>query len=133
MEKAIKENNFISAVIYIHNCEDTIYEFLKMLDTNFEKHYKQYELICVNDCSSDESINEIKKYSKEAKGSITILNMSFYQGLELSMNAGRCLAIGDFVYEFDIPIKIYSFDTIYSLYTRSLGGYDIVTVSPQKK
>lgn len=132
MEKLIKESNFISAVIYVYNCEDTIYEFLKMLDTNFEKHYKQYELICVNDSSNDESINEIKRYSKEAKGSISILNMSFYQGLELSMNAGMDLAIGDFVYQFDFPISDCKFEIIHNIYTQSLKGYDIVSVSPKK-
>lgn len=127
-----KESNFISAVIYIHNYENNIYNFLKMIDNNFNTRYKQYEIICVNDCSKDNSVNEIKKYSKEAKGSISILNMSFYQGLELSMNAGMDLAIGDFVYQFDFPIEICSFDTIYQLYTRALEGYDIVSISPKR-
>ena len=32
---------------------------------------------------------------------ITILNMSFFHGVEAAMNAGVDLAIGDFVFEFD--------------------------------
>ncbi len=33
--------------------------------------------------------------------SISVINMSYFHGLELSMNAGMDMAIGDFVFEFD--------------------------------
>ncbi|MBS4931086.1 MAG: glycosyltransferase [Clostridiales bacterium] len=132
MNKKIKENNFISAVIYVHNCAGSIYNFLEMLDTNFNQIYKKYEIICVNDCSQDTSSEEIKKYAQISKGSISILNMSFYQGLELSMNAGMDLAIGDFVYQFDFPIQVCSFDTIYNIYLHSLEGFDIVSAAPKR-
>lgn len=129
---ANKEKNFISAVIYLHNCEKHIGEFIKtiadVLDDNFEK----YEIICVNDYSTDNTLTEVKNISNSIKGSLSVINMSFYQGVELAMNAGMDLAIGDFVYEFDSTIMDYSPDLILKIYQRSLEGYDIVSVGPEK-
>ena len=88
-----KEKNFISAVIYLHNCEKQIGEFIKnvadVLDNNFEK----YEIICVNDYSTDNTLAEVKRISNSIKGSLSVINMSFYQGLELAMNAGMDLSM----------------------------------------
>ena len=127
-----KEKNFISAVIYLHNCEKQIGEFIKnvadVLDNNFEK----YEIICVNDYSTDNTLAEVKRISNSIKGSLSVINMSFYQGLELAMNAGMDLAIGDFVYEFDSTIMDYSPDLIMKIYRRSLEGFDIVSVGPKQ-
>lgn len=66
-------------------------------------------------------------------GSTTLINMSFYQGKELSINAGIDLAIGDFVYEFDSTIMDYPLETIFNIYKKSLEGYDIVSASSKEK
>ncbi|CUP12899.1 glycosyltransferase [Hungatella hathewayi] len=98
-----KEKNFISAVVYVYNQETQIYRFLELVNETLRNSFEKYEIICVNDASTDGSIKEIKRYASTVKGNvISILNMSFYQGLELSMNAGVDLAIGDFVFEFDL-------------------------------
>lgn len=129
---ANKEKNFISAVIYLHNKKKYIGKFIKeiasILDSNFEK----YEIICVNDCSDDNSINEVKNVSGSVNGSLSFINMSYYQGIELAMNAGVDLAIGDFVFEFDNVFIDYQLDTIMRAYYRSLEGYDIVSAAPNK-
>ena len=126
-----KEKNFISAIVYIHNVENTIESFLqglmKVLHNNFEK----YEVICVNDGSDDKSVEVIKKVIKNRfDGVVTVINMSYYQGIELSMNAGTDLAIGDFVFEFDTVNVDYNFDLLMDVYRKCLEGYDIVSASP---
>jgi glycosyltransferase involved in cell wall biosynthesis len=127
-----KEKNFVSVVIYIHNNEKYIEKFIRdiadTLDTNFEK----YEIICVNDYSEDDSITQIKKLSDKVKGSLSFINMSFYQGIELAMNAGVDLAIGDFVFEFDSVVMDYPLETIMKVYYHSLEGNDIVSAAPKK-
>jgi polyisoprenyl-phosphate glycosyltransferase len=127
-----KEKNFVSAVVYLHNKEQYIIKFLKelsnILDTNFDK----YEIICVNDSSKDNSVEQVKIFSDEVKGSLSIINMSYYQGIEFSMNAGVDLAIGDFVFEFDSVFMDYPIESIMSTYYRSLEGYDIVSAAPSK-
>jgi len=53
--------------------------------------------------------------------------MSYYQGVEASMQAGVDLAIGDFVFEFDSTTVDYDPDLIMQIYNRSLQGFDIVS------
>lgn len=126
-----KEKNFISAVIYVYNQEKELFDFLKQVSGILSSSFEKYEIICVNDASTDDSIKEIKRFAATITGNvISVLNMSFYQGLELSMNAGVDLSIGDFVYEFDSPVLSYAPNLILDVYRRSLQGYDIVAAAP---
>lgn len=130
----IKEKNFISAVIYIHNSECDIDTFLNNLIDIFETDFEHSEIICVNDRSEDNSTEVIRRISKKAQStSISILNMSYFHGLEAAMNAGMDLAIGDFVYEFDSAVQDFDAAEIMRVYRRSLQGYDIVSCSPDRR
>ena len=129
-----KEKNFVSAVIYVHNAERRIETFLNMMIGIMEENFEHSEIICVNDCSDDGSADVIKTLSEKAETtSISIVNMSFFHGLELAMDAGRDLAIGDFVFEFDNTIFDFDSEMIMKIYQYSLTGYDIVSASPNKK
>ena len=99
-----------------------------------EENFEHSEIICVNDCSNDESVEHIKKISIQAKStSISVLNMSYYHGLEMAMNAGVDLAIGDFVFEFDTTVLDFDKSEIMKVYRKSLEGFDIVSASPNRK
>lgn len=126
-----KEKNFVSAVVYVHNNEKMISDFLNNVAEVLASNFDKYEIICVNDHSTDGSVQVIKQIANCMDGAISIINLSFYQGLELAMNAGIDLAIGDFVYEFDSTIMNYPVDMIMKIYRRSLEGYDIVSVGPK--
>lgn len=129
-----KENNFVSAVIYVHNAERRIEKFLDMIIKILEDNFEHSEIICVNDCSDDSSLDAIKNSSNRAKTtSISVVNMSFFHGLELAMDAGMDLAIGDFVFEFDNTILDFDSDMIMKIYRHSLSGYDVVSASPNRK
>lgn len=129
-----KEQNFVSAVIYVHNAEDRIERFLDMVMEVMEQNFEHSEIICVNDSSEDGSLSIIRKISKAAeKTSISVVNMSYYHGLELAMDAGMDLAIGDFVFEFDNTVADFNSSVIMEIYRHSLEGYDIVSASPNRK
>jgi dolichol-phosphate mannosyltransferase len=129
-----KEKNFASAVIYVHNAENRIEEFLKMIISVMEDNFEHSEIICVNDGSVDYSLSLIKKVSLNAKTtSVSVVNMSGFHGLELAMNAGMDMAIGDFVFEFDNTFIDYDKSEIMNIYNRSLQGYDIVSAAPDRK
>ncbi len=130
----IKEKNFVSGVIYVHNDENKIEEFLKNVISVFEENFEHSEIICVNDCSDDNSVSIIKKTSEIAKAtSISLINLSFFHGLELAMNAGMNFSIGDFVFEFDSCCMDFKPEEIMNIYKKSLTGFDIVSASPNKK
>ena len=134
IEKLNKNKEFISAVIYVHNNEKTIGKFLLDINKELEKNFEHYEIILVNDFSKDNSKDEIKKVCENIKDSmVSIVTMSYYQGLEFAMNAGIDLAIGDFVFEFDNTIMDYDSSLIMDVYKKCLSGNDIVSTSPKNK
>lgn len=123
-----KEKNFVSAVVYVHNSKDYIRLFLERLSLVLNNNFEKYEIICVNDGSTDSSTDIIRQVSKDIPGCVlSIINMSYYQGIEASMNAGIELAIGDFVFEFDSNCIDYDLQLVVDVYFHSLKGYDIVS------
>ncbi|MCI5584720.1 MAG: glycosyltransferase [Lachnospiraceae bacterium] len=128
MEKMTKENKFISLVIYLHNNEEEIIPFLEKVLPIVEQGFSQYEIVCVNDACTDKTIFRLKEYLEEAQTPVmvNIVHMSFYHGLESAMNAGRDLAIGDFVYEFDSIFVDYPPELLLKIYEKLLEGNDIV-------
>ncbi len=129
-----KEKNFVSSVIYVHNAEKRIEKFLKTIIEIMETNFEHSEIICVNDCSEDKSTDIIRECSKGTeKTCISVVNMSFFHGLELAMDAGVDLSIGDFVFEFDSTVLDFQPSMIISVYKHALEGYDIVSASPDKK
>lgn len=131
-----REKSFVSAVVYINNCESSVEKLLTNVLTLLEENFEHSELICVNDFSTDSSVERIKEMLKNrtaASTSVSLVNMSCFHGLELAMNAGLEFAIGDFVFEFDSPVPDWSVEDAMKIYTRAMQGYDIVSASPDKK
>lgn len=134
-----KEKNFVSAVVYCCNDADGIANFIKGLDAVLFANFLKYEIIVVNDASNDNSPQLVKAYAHEvyeeggAESNITLLNMSYRQGLEASMNAGTNLAIGDFVFEFDSVCNDFDMNLLLDVYFHSLKGYDIVSAKSAGK
>lgn len=128
-----KEKNFVSAVIYVHNAEERIEHFLGTIVNLLEKNFEKSEIICVNDASSDNCVEIIKSMAKNAKTTISILNMSYFHGVEMAMNAGMDVSIGDFVFEFDNTVLDFLEEDVMSVYRKSLEGFDIVSASPDKR
>ena len=130
-----KEKNFASAVIYVHNAEQQIASFLENVIDVMENGFEHSEIICVNDFSDDNSVAKIKEASKKAgTSSVSVVHMGEFHGLEMAMNAGVDLAIGDFVFEFDNPVWDFEKDEIMNTYQESIsGGYDVVSASPDRK
>jgi dolichol-phosphate mannosyltransferase len=128
-----KEKNFVSAVIYIYNDEERIRDFLGKINGVLSANFENYQIICVNDASDDNSLAVVREIGKSIAGTvINVVNMSFYQGVELAMNAGIDLSIGDFVFEFDNMVMDYEAELMMDVYHHSLTGFDIVNAAPKK-
>ena len=131
---ANKEKSFASVVIYVHNAEKRIENYLKTIIEVMEGNFEHSEVICVNDSSDDNSLALIKKTSEIASTtSVSVVNMSYFHGLELSMNAGLDLSIGDFVFEFDNTYLDFDPAVIMDIYRRLLQGFDIVSASADRR
>lgn len=129
-----KEKTFVSAVVYIYNKQNYIEKFLNTMIHVMEEYFEHSEIICVNDASDDDSVKIIKEVGKKAiTTSIALINMSYFHGIELAMNGGVDLSIGDFVFEFDSINLDFDPSVIMEVYYRSLEGYDVVSASPNQK
>lgn len=128
-----KEKKFISAVLYVHNAEDHIAEFMKRLIALLENNFEHSEIVCVNDASTDKSVDQIKSVKNDAQETaITIVNLSHYHGLEIAMNAGDDISIGDFILEIDTTNQTWDDSVVMQVYRKVLEGNDIVSASPDK-
>lgn len=130
--ETIKESKFISAVIYVHNGENQIVAFLEKIIRILQKNFETFEVIVVNDASTDQTLSAIHKQGHLKEYNISIVNMSARQGLEISMNAGIDLSMGDFVYEFDDLIIDYDDDILLKSFHHIITGFDIISVSPAR-
>jgi dolichol-phosphate mannosyltransferase len=128
-----KVKQFLSVVLYVHNNENKIKDFLSSLLSFLSENFETFEIICVNDKSNDASVSLIHEFTKELSGNnmISIINMGSHQGVEPAMNAGVDLAIGDFIIEFD-NIE-YSIENVWIIeaYQKVVSGFDIVSVVPK--
>ncbi len=127
------ENKFVSVVLYLHNHEKYIENFLENSLKTIRENFDHYELICVDDNCTDKTISVVKEYfsSKYPDDNISVLKMGTYQGLESSMNAGRDFSIGDFVFEFDTPQIDYDTEYIMKAFESVTKGFDIAIVAPK--
>ena len=84
---------FFSIIIPVYNCEGTIYETLQsvLLQT-----YNDYEVVIINDCSTDNSIAEISKI-RDNFLNIKIIHNSNNLGVAESRNVGIKNATGNYI------------------------------------
>ncbi len=128
-----KEKNFVSCVVYLHNDEAVVQDFLREICGVMQDNFEKYEVVCVNDGCTDGTVEQIHAFLREWDGarSVSLINLSFYQGVETAMNAGSDLAVGDFLFEFDRCSPDFDPELIMQIYRRALEGYDVVAAAPR--
>lgn len=129
-----KEKNFVSCVVYLHNEEKTVKGFLKEVCAVMQENFEKFEVICVNDGCMDNTVSRVREFLEEEAYSIVVslVNLSYYQGVESAMNAGSDLAVGDFLFEFDKCELDFEPSLIMEVYRRALEGYDVVAAAPKQ-
>lgn len=128
-----KEKNFVSCVVYLHNDEDVVQDFLKSICGVMQENFEKYEIICVNDGCTDGTVEKLHAFLEmSVNRAVSLINMSFYQGVETAMNAGGDLAVGDFLFEFDKCCLDFEPGLIMEIYRRALEGYDVVSAAPKR-
>lgn len=124
-----KENKFISIVAYVNNNLPEIKDYLTKVLPVFVSSFSNCELILVVDGPNESELQFIHEYyqTNPADYIVSIIKLGTSQGLESAMNAGRDMAIGDYVYEFDDLYVDYPMDLIHETYNKCISGYDIVS------
>lgn len=89
----MKENTLISIILPVFNGEQFLEEAIKSC---LKQTYKNFELIIVNDCSTDSSLKIANKY-KAKDDRIFVISNSENKNLPASLNIGHALAKGEYI------------------------------------
>lgn len=127
-----KENNFVSAVVYLHNCEQTVSACLSNIYGQLQANFKKFEIICVDDACTDDTNQCVHQMAEHMENTVlSIIHVSVHQGVEASMLAGVSAAIGDYVFEFDYTEVDYAPELLLEAYRLATNGSDVVNVEPE--
>jgi glycosyltransferase involved in cell wall biosynthesis len=105
----------VSVIIPIYNVEKYI---SKCLDSAINQTLKDIEIICVNDCTLDDSMLIVNDYARK-DSRIKIINRESNGGLSAARNTGLESSNGDFVYFLDSDDWI-DLDYIESMYDAAI-------------
>lgn len=106
----------ISVIIPVFNVEKYLEE---CLDSVCNQTFKNLEIICINDGSTDNSLNILETYLKN-DDRIKIISQN-NQGLGAARNAGLKIATGDLIYFIDSDDYI-DLDTLQRLYDNMMSN-----------
>ncbi len=84
----------VSVIIPVYNAGKYL---AKCLDTVVNQTYKNLEIICVNDCSGDNSEKILKQYANRIK----IIDHNEHKGVSCARNTGIEQATGEYIYFVD--------------------------------
>ena len=87
------KEDLVSIIVPVYNAEKFIHDTIKTVQKQI---YKKWELLLVNDCSTDNSVNIIQEYGKEDKR-IKLINLEKNSGAALARNAGIENANGRYI------------------------------------
>lgn len=87
------ENPKISVIIPVYNVEEYI---RKALDSVVNQTLEEIEIICINDCTPDNSFEIVKEYAKNDERFV-LLEMETNQGQGIARNRALDIAKGDYI------------------------------------
>ncbi len=123
--KPISESKVeLSVVVPMYNEESNIDLFFERLQASINKLTQQYEIICVNDGSTDNTMDRLIHYHK-IDSRIKIINFSRNFGKETALTAGLRYSRGEAVIPIDADLQDPP-EMIESLVAKWREGYDVV-------
>lgn len=98
----------LSVIVPVYNCEKYVAECLRSI---LGQKCNSYEIICVNDGSTDLSLSIIKKFEQENSDKVKVISQE-NKGLSAARNAGIKASSGKYVWFVDSDDKISNQDVI---------------------
>ena len=111
----INENPVVSVIIPLYNAEKFIGE---CLDSLLNQTFKNFEVIVVDDCSTDSSCAVVESYVPKFGGRLKLVHMNKNSGKpSLPRNKGLAISRGEYVYftDNDDLITPTAFEELYTL------------------
>jgi undecaprenyl-phosphate 4-deoxy-4-formamido-L-arabinose transferase len=122
----------ISFVIPCYNSELTIEGVTSEIqEAMLLRPTYNYEIICINDCSPDNVLSQLKMLVKEFNN-ITVIDLAKNSGKHAAVMAGYSVVAGDYIVNLDDDGQC-PMDRLWDLIDELNKGYDFVTANYVKK
>lgn len=92
-KEMLEKEPLVSVIIPVYNAERTIKD---TLDSVINQTYKNLEIICINDCSKDNSLEILNEYVKKDER-IKVLSNEKNSGVAKTRNNGLKIATGEYI------------------------------------
>jgi len=99
------ENKSLSLVIPVYNEEESLQALFEELNDVLPKIGRSYEIIFVNDCSSDNSLNLLQSYREQNPDSVIIIDLKERTGQTKAMKKGLDKTTGDIAFTLDADLQ----------------------------
>jgi glycosyltransferase involved in cell wall biosynthesis len=128
-----KLDRFISIILPLENCQNFIESFIQDLIPILENNYYDYEVILVDDASTDNTVTIVSNLLKRYKA-LRLIRLSRHFGENIAISAGLDSVIGDYTIIMNPNTDHPNF--IPDMVNRAIEGVDIlygVDINYQKK
>lgn len=115
----------ISAVVPAFNEEESLNEFYEVLSTNLLKLGQEYEIIFVDDGSTDSTLRILQKFAAKDK-KVKIFSFRKNRGKAEALTIGFQMAKGDYIVTLDADLQDRP-EEINKLLEKSKEGFDLVS------
>ena len=88
-------NSLISVILPVYNCQEYIFDAVQSI---LNQTYTNFELLIIDDCSTDETVKVIKSFNDER---INLILKEKNSGYTDSLNYGITISKGDFIARMD--------------------------------
>lgn len=105
MDENSNKIDFISVVIPVYNEEATLDELIKRCLESCDKTKKKYEIILIDDGSSDNSVKMMKKASEDNPGKLISVLLNRNYGQHSAIMAGFSQCEGDLIITLDADLQ----------------------------
>jgi glycosyltransferase involved in cell wall biosynthesis len=114
----------ISVVVPMYNEQDTLNEFFRRVEATLEAITPRYEIICVDDGSSDGTLHRLLDHNRR-NPRIKIVSLSRNFGKDAALSAGLDLAEGEAIIPIDSDLQDPP-ELISDMVRRWRDGFDVV-------
>lgn len=121
----------LSIIVPCYNEQQTINAFYDMVKEFLKDKKLKYELIMVDDGSSDDTYNKLKDLNEQDKN-VKVISFSRNFGKESAMYAGLYYATGEFVAIMDADMQ-QRIETLYMMYNKLIENEDFDVVCAYKE
>jgi len=120
----VTQNPVLSIVVPMYNESENVWLFYERLKKVLDQIGESYEIICVNDGSTDDTIEKLLKL-REMDSNVKIIDFSRNFGKEIALTAGIDFSSGEAVIPIDADLQDPP-EIIPELINKWREGYDVV-------